>query len=71
MMAIICPIIVLLFVQDYTFSKELWNDVSTKAQAFVSILLCAPPRLRPTVSIILNHPWLTDSDALSHKDLTR
>eukprot|EP00043_Microstomoeca_roanoka_P009772 m.93051 g.93051 ORF g.93051 m.93051 type:complete len:445 (-) comp14688_c0_seq1:338-1672(-) len=51
--------------QDYSFHAESWKDVSMQAQAFVSTLLCAPPRLRPSVERILDHSWLSDPDDLN------
>jgi len=50
--------------QDYKFPAATWSDVSDRAKAFVSTLLCAPPRLRPTTEVILNHPWITDAESL-------
>lgn len=50
--------------QDYKFPAATWGGVSEKAKAFVSTLLCAPPRLRPDTDRVLDHPWLTDPESL-------
>lgn len=50
--------------QDYKFSAATWTGVSERAKAFISTLLCAPPRLRPPTERVLDHPWLTDPDNL-------
>ncbi|EGD83129.1 camk/mapkapk/mapkapk protein kinase [Salpingoeca rosetta] len=57
-------------IQDYSFPPEAWDDVSQRAQAFTSTLLCAPPRLRPTTARLLDHPWLCDPDTLNNATLS-
>lgn len=55
--------------QDYKFPATAWSGVGLRGKAFVSTLLCAPPRLRPSTETLLDHPWITDSQDLGKEYL--
>ncbi|EEB11409.1 cAMP-dependent protein kinase catalytic subunit, putative [Pediculus humanus corporis] len=43
---------------DYTFPSPWWDEISDSAKELITRLLSTDPKLRPTTTEALNHPWI-------------
>ncbi|KAK3246456.1 hypothetical protein CYMTET_44008 [Cymbomonas tetramitiformis] len=49
---------------EVQFTAEVWSEISEEAQDFLVKILNKKPSLRPTISELLEHPWLVHHRAV-------